>query len=280
MLLALLLLLAQSDAPAEAVLRSLEVTVIGEDGSRVPGLVPDEVVVLENGVARDVARVEPDDRPLHVTLLVDSSQEFQSTYRLQMLPAVEGFLETLPPGTELSVWTTGARPSLRYGPGTDPAAALRSLQRIITEGGNTVLDALVEATREVGTPEGERTAVVVLSSRTIEFSNRDRRQVVESARTQAGEFHVVQFLEGSADIQMQNSYSYVFSELTELTGGLYETPLSSMGVGDRMRRIGADLAGRYRIRYATLEGLEKRELEVEVARPDVKTRVIRRGDDQ
>jgi len=102
--------------------------------------------------------------------------------------------------------------------------------------------------------------------------------VVESARGQAGEFHGVHFLEGSADIRMQNDYSYAFSELTEQTGGLYETPLSSMAVTSRMRRIGADLAGRYRIRYATLEDLEKRELEVEIARPNVKTRVIGRGD--
>jgi len=273
-LLALTLLLAQSDGPAEAVLRRLEVSVLDASGDRVQGLVPEELVVLENGVARDVARVEPDTRPLSVTLLIDSSRSLRSVYRLQLLGAVEGFFEKLPAETRVAVWTTGARPSLRYGPGTDTAAALRALERVVPEGGNTVLDALVETTGDVGIPEGERTAVVVLSSNGIEFSSRDRRQVVDAARPQAGEFHVVYFQEGESDLEMQAGYSYVFSELTKRSGGLYETPLSSMAAADRMRRIGADLQARYRIRYATLEGLEERKLEVQVARPDVKTRVV------
>lgn len=278
MLLALALLLAQSDMPAEAVLRSLEVAVLDESGDRVPALVPEEVVVLENGVARDVSSVEPDTRPLSVVLLIDTSQFVRTTYRLQILEAVEGFLERLPAGTRLAVWTTGARPSLRYGPGTDLAAAVRALQLVVPEGGNTMLDALVETTRELGTPEGERTAVVVVSSEAVEFSSRDRRQVVAAARPQAGEFHVVQFREGDADQEMLSNYSYVFSELTKRSGGLYATPLSSMSVAARLREVGADLAGRYRIRYATLENLEKRKLEVEVARPGLKTRVVAPGD--
>jgi len=277
-LLALALLLAQSDTPAEAVLRSLEVAVLDESGDRVPALVPEEVVVLENGVARDVSSVEPDTRPLSVVLLIDTSQFVRTTYRLQILEAVEGFLERLPAGTRLAVWTTGARPSLRYGPGTDLAAAVRALQLVVPEGGNTMLDALVETTRELGTPEGERTAVVVVSSEAVEFSSRDRRQVVTAARPQAGEFHVVQFREGDADQEMLSNYSYVFSELTKRSGGLYATPLSSMSVAARLREVGADLAGRYRIRYATLENLEKRKLEVEVARPGLKTRVVAPGD--
>jgi hypothetical protein len=273
-LLALALLLAQSDGSARAVLRSLDVAVLDAGGGRVPGLVAEELVVLENGVARDVSRVEPDTRPLSVTLLVDSSQQLASAYRLHLVGAAREFLERLPPETRVTVWTTGARPSLRYGPGSDTAAAVRSLERVVPEGGNTVLDALVETTREVGAPEGERTAVVVLSSSAVEFSSRDRRRVVEAARPQAGEFHVVHFLEGDADQEMQGNYSYVFSQLTRQSGGLYETPLSSMAAASRMRRIGADLAGRYRIRYATLEALEERQLAVEVARPGVETRVV------
>jgi hypothetical protein len=279
-LLALALLLAQSGAPAEASLESLVVSVLDEDGEPVRGLVPEEVVVLENGVARDVSRVAPDTRPLHLTLLVDSSQILRGTYRLHLLGGIEKFLSGLPEGTDLHVWTTGARPSRRYGPGTDSAAAFRSLQRVMPEGGNTVLDALVEATREMEVGEGERSAVVVLSGRGVEFSSRDRRQVVSTARDLADEFHVVYFQEGDADVEMQTNYNHVFSELAKKSGGLYETPLTSLGADNRLARVGADLQARYRIRYATLEGLEERELEVEVARPDVKTRVVRSGGDR
>ena len=59
--------------------------------------------------------------------------------------------------------------------------------------------------------------------------------MVENARPQAGEFHVVHFREGDADVEMQANYSYVFSQLTKQSGGLYETPLSSMAAADRMQ---------------------------------------------
>ena len=63
--LALLALTPQAPAdlpPADT--RSLTVTVTDDKGGPVAGLRPDEVVVLENGVARDVSRVEPETRPL------------------------------------------------------------------------------------------------------------------------------------------------------------------------------------------------------------------------
>jgi len=258
--------------PAE--LHTVEVAVTDENGLALSGLVPEEVVVIENGVARDVARVERDDRPLRVAILVDSSQVVGTSFRMRVVDAVAGFLQRLPSGSHYTLWITGDRPEKRVGPTDDPALGLRSLQRVVPQGGNTVLDGLVYATRELKTEEGERSVVVAVTANGIEFSNRDRFQVVDQALPGAELFEAVQFHEGDADQEMRISYSYVLDELTKRTGGLFERVVSVMAVDRALQRISGDIAGRYRISYATLGDIEERKIEIQVARPEAKVRVI------
>ncbi len=84
-----LLLLAQAGS---ATVRSLSVAVSDEKGALVEGLTRDEVVVLENGVARELTLLEPDRRPLTLALVVDSSQPVSTAFRLQLVPAITEFL--------------------------------------------------------------------------------------------------------------------------------------------------------------------------------------------
>jgi von Willebrand factor type A domain len=268
----LLPMLLSAAPPAE--LHTVEVAVTDESGAAPTGLVPEEVVVIENGVARDVARVERDERPLRLAVLVDSSQTVGTAFRMRIVDAVAGFLERLPPGSHYTLWTTGDRPEKRVGPTDDPGLGLRSLQRVAPQGGNTILDAIVYATRELKVEEGERSVIVVVTGRGIEFSNRDRFQVVHQALPGAQLFEAVQFQEGDADQQMQINYGYVLDAITKRTGGRLERPVSVMGVDTALRRISGDIAGRHRISYATLGDLDERKVEVQVARPGAEVRLI------
>jgi hypothetical protein len=269
-----LLLALSLSAAAQAELQTVEVAVTDASGAALSGLVPEEVVVIENGVARDVSRVERDDRQLRLAVLVDSSQAVGTAFRMRVVDAVAGFLERLPAGSHYTLWVTGDRPEKRVGPTDDPGLGLRSLQRVAPQGGNTVLDGLVYATRELKAAEGERSVVVAVTSAGIEFSNRDRFQVVDQALPGADLFEAVQFDEGEADQDMQISYGYVLDAVTKRSGGLFERVVSVMAVDGALRRISGDIAGRYRISYATLADIEKREIEVQVARPGAKVRLI------
>ena len=73
-------------APAEA--RTVTVSMTDDKGGPVAGLRADEVVVLENGVAREVSRVEPESRPLTVAVIVDSSEPISSLFRLNVVDEV------------------------------------------------------------------------------------------------------------------------------------------------------------------------------------------------
>jgi VWFA-related protein len=266
---------ASAEAPAE--LRSIEVSVVDAEGRPVAGLTRDEVAVVENGVAREVTAVSPDARPLALTLLVDSSEPLGSLYRLHVVDAVAGFVARLPEGTRYSLWTTGDRPDKRLDFTDDRAAAASALKRVAPQGGNTLLDALVEASRELAKREGERTALVSVTGYGIEFSNYDRRSVVDLALKGGAVFYAVHFEDVKGELEQRHDYDYVLTTLAERSGGLHELTLSAMGLGPVLQGIAAQLAGRYRVSYATLPEVKPdARIEVSVARPGAKVRVARR----
>lgn len=271
-LMAALLLQAQP-APQAAEVRTVTASIVDDKGGTIPGLTREDVAVLENGVAREVASVDPDSRPLALALLVDTSEEIASNYRLQVTAALADFLRHLPEGARFTVWTTGDRPTKLTELGDDVPAAEKALARAFLSGGNTLLDALVEATRDLKKEEASQTAVVVVTGLTTNLGHRDRFTSAKEARKNADLFLAVQYEEGSGDNDARADYGYVLDTLTRQTGGVFETPLSSMGVGPALQRLSSFLQSRYRIRYATLTDLKDRKVEIQVARTGAKVRV-------
>ncbi len=261
-------------APDPAELRTIVVSISDDKGRPIQGLTADEVALIENGVARDVAELTLDARPLTLALLVDSSEAVGSAYRLNVVEAVLRFLSSLPPGTRYTVWTTGDRPTRILELTDTPGAAAMPLKRSYPTGGSTMLDALVEAARDLRKLEGQRSAVVAVAGSGIEFSNRSRERIVEEAQGGGTVFSVVQFEEGDAPFESRQSYDYVFSALTRKTGGLREFVLSSMGIEVALKKVASDLAAQYRLRYATLPEIKERKLEVQVARQGARARVV------
>jgi VWFA-related protein len=269
-------LLLQASTPADV--RTLDVWITDSKGAAVRGLVPDEAAVVENGVARSVTRMEQDHRPLTLAVVVDSSAPMGTFYRMHLVEPIVQLLNQLPEGSRFAVWVTGDRPQKIADWGDDVAAASRALKRTAPSGGNTVLDAIVEAAADLKQKEGERAAMVVVSGVGLGFANYERRQVVEKATASGATFMVVQFEEAgspaeSGDQQVTRlDYDYVFEGLTRQTGGLREITMSAMGVPNSMGRVVQALTAPYRLSYVTVPDLKERKVEVRVARPGVKVR--------
>ena len=274
--LAILALLCSQAAPtADAEVRAIWLTVTDDKGSAVEGLAAEDVVVLENGVARDIVAVNLDRRPLNLALLVDTSAAVAGAFRLTMVDAILGFLGRLPSGSKYALWTTGDRPTKLVDLTDDTSAASKAITRVVPQGGSTMLDALVEASEDLRkkAKEGERTVVAAVSAVGPEFSSRDRYRAVEAAQKNADLFMAVLIEEGQTDFDNRSSYDFVLSGLTKKTGGLYETTLSVMGLDSSLRKLGAQVRSQYRLSYASLPEMKSRKIEVKVARPGVKVRV-------
>jgi VWFA-related protein len=280
---ALLTLLQATPAPAEAQRRELTVTVTDDKGRAIEGLTADDIAVLENGVAREVTRVELDRRPLTLAMIVDTSEPMGTFYRLQILDPVLQFLSRLPEDSKFTVWTTGDRPTRIVDDySTDVAAASRALKKVFPRGGNTLFDTIVEASRDLAKREGERTAVVIVTGLGIGFRNYDRRQVVAEGKRSGATFLTLQFEEGRLPPGAERAghgevdstdYDYVLSSLAKDSGGRQESTLSAMGVGSTLARLGADLRGQYRLSYLGLPGVDDPKVKVTVAREGAQVRV-------
>ena len=281
LLAALLLLAPPSPAPAEEETRSVTVTVTDEKGTPIDGLVAQDLAVLENGAARTLTRVEKEERPLRLAVLVDTSEPMRDHYRLQILDPLLRFLGRLPKGTEFAVWTTGDRPNkvVDYGQGT--VAAAKALSRTFPTGGNTLLDALVEAAKDLQSKEAARSAIVVVTGTGIGFANYSKEQVVDLVRP-SGATVLAAEIEESGDAASRSQgevsrtdYDYTLGNLADATGGRRDIILSAMGTGHTLDSFAGELGAQYRLTYETVAGLKDkdRKVEVKVARPGAKVRI-------
>ena len=267
-------LLAQA-APATAPgteIRAITVTLLDEKRSEPVTVSAADIALLENGVGRDVVSFKPDTRPLSVAILVDSSANVGSAYRLNLVDAVVGLVARLPEGARYAVWTTGDRPTKIVDYTDDRGAAQGALKRVFPQGGNYMLDAFGEASsdlKKVGR-EGDRTAMVAVTETGIEFSSTDRYRAAEETAKNISLFLGVQIEVGEADFETRTSLSYVLERLARSTGGGYDVILSAMGIDGALKKASAHLRGGYRLTYATAADIKKRKLDLSVARPGTK----------
>ena len=259
--------------------RTITLSVVDAKGQPVRTLEAEDVSIQENGVARELTRLELDRRPLVLAVIVDNSEPVASAFRLHVVDAVTQFLLRLPEGTKYSIWTTGDRPLKVYDYGDNRAAANRALKRALPHGGNRVLDAIVEASRELKEREDARSAVVVVTGTGPGFSDYDRRQVVDLVEDLPVEVlsvvvgdGTIGALQSDDDLVGGVDYDYTLATLAKSSGGLRETVLSPMGVEHALRKLAAHLSGQYRATFLSA-GARDPDLGVAVALPGVKVRV-------
>jgi hypothetical protein len=121
--------------------------------------------------------------------------------------------------------------------------------------------------------------MLVITGVGIGFTSHTRQHVVDEVRRRKVPVMAIQFEErGSEEFQAAGSdqvsradYDYVLANLAK--SGVYERPLSSMGVGTALDKVLAALRGSYRATYTTPEARKPDKLEVQVARPGAKVHV-------
>ncbi len=265
-------LLLQASPPT--IVRTVRVTALTTKGAPVSELPVEELAVVENGVAREVVRVQRDNRPLALVVIVDDSLATGVGFRFDLVGAVERFLKQMPSGTRYSLWLTADRPTRVIESSEDPLEAGRALRRTAQRGGNTLIDALAEASRDVAKREAERTAVLAITGTGPEMSHRDKERAVEEALGNAETFLVVQIREGEQDFDGFEAQGYVVDRLTRETGGMLEDTLTTVGASKALDRVGAVLFAQYHLAYRTEPDLKQRKLDIKLARPEVRIQVV------
>src|SRR5262252_6557339 len=217
---------------AQALQRSLYVSVLDDAGNPVPDLGVKDFVVREDNLAREVLRVAPADAPMHVALLVDNSA-YTSRYIRDFREAAKEFVLGMTSGpvkNEVAIIGIAERPTLLADYTSDQKKLLSGVGRIFTQsqGGIYLLDAIYESAQALKKKEASRPVIVAMATDGQEFSNRYHDQILTALKGAGAAFHaVILGPPGAEDVRSTEGRerATALDEGTKTTGGRYDNVL-------------------------------------------------------
>jgi VWFA-related protein len=270
----------QTTRPSERRTQQVYVSVLDKSGKPVDGLTPADFAVREDGVAREVLRVEPATEPLTIAITVDDSQS--ATPYIQFLrDGLLGFVKRLDGKGEIALSTVAERPTSVVDYTKNTADLEKGIKRLFarTGAGSYLLDALVDLSKGLEKREAARPTIVVLNiDNGVEFSNLYYQNVLEALRKGGAALHVLSLgtPSSSNDDEIRNR-NMVIAEGTAMSGGRRDQVLAESGIPDRLLQLADELTHQYVVSYARPETLIPPEkLDVSATKPGLTVRAPKR----
>ena len=241
---------------AQALQRSMHVTVVDRAGHTVPGLGPRDFVVREDKATREVLHVAPADDPMQLALLVDDTPAagpYLLDFRAALAAFIRGVTDVGPGGNagkhSIAIFTLSSRPTVNTNYTTDHVALLKGADRVFPQQAThaTLLDGIREASEGLTKRHATRPVIVAVTTETEDASYSVYDQVLEALRDSGATLYVFG-VGGSAPDQQDRSI--VLGRGTADSGGRYETVLASTGLSARMAQLADQLTHQYLVTYA------------------------------
>ena len=253
-----------SPVAAQAIERSLWVSVVDQNGAPVSGLSNADFIVREDNVAREVLRVLPAAEPMQIALLVDTSQQARddiANIRQALPPFIDALTAPNDAGrrNEIALIGFGERPTILTDYTTDAAALKKGVGRIFaTQGsGPYLLDAISEVVQGFKKRDAQRPVIVAVAvERGRELSYRMYDQVLDPLKDSQAPFYaemIGQPRDGTSD--EERSRAIVLDRGTAETGGRRDQLLTSMALNAKLKQLADQLTHEYRVVYARPESL-------------------------
>jgi hypothetical protein len=238
-------------------------TVTDRHDEPLAGVKPEEFELRENGKSRPLLRVERDQRPLSVALVVDSSAAMGMAYTTDVIPAVRALLDRLPEGTRFTVWTTGDRPTQVVPFGSTPAQGEALMRNVSAGQVNAAIDTINEAARAFEHEQARRTAVIVLTTAGPGEANPGLESPRASLRPT--------YLALTVDLGPKNNQlDAMLTFLVERTAGVHHHVFSISSIATRYAKLLDFLDAQYRLAWQPAVDPRGARLEVRVRRKDTK----------
>jgi len=237
---------------AQAVQRSLYVSVVDQSGAPVADLGPSDFIVREDRVPREVLRVEHADEPMQVALLVDNSQAAEPYIRdyREALPAfIAALTDPAGPRNEITLVTLAERPTIITPYTSDATQLQKGVQRIfsLSGSGTYLLDAIIEVSQGIIKRHSPRPVILAIVSEGPELSDRPFAAVLDPLHDSGAAFHVVVL--GRPE-NRSHDRAVVLDGGTRASGGRYENLLMGTALTGTLKQIARDLTSQYRVTYA------------------------------
>lgn len=257
--------------------RGMFVSVLDDKGLPATDLTADQFVVREDGIRREVLRIRRATDPIDIALLVDNSQAM-SRFTNDLRTALLSFVQQMSGKNPTAIITFADRPTIATDYVVDMARLTRDVQRVFPQpaSGAYLLDAIVEVCQGIRVRQPGRAAIVAVLTEGPEFSNRHYTTVLDSLRDSGAKFDaLVVSIGADADVMSDGgrNRAIVLDQGTRLAGGQRVDLLTSMALGDSLKRLGAELSNQYLVTYSRPESLiPPDKIEVSVTRPGLVAR--------
>ena len=246
--------------------RTMYASVVDDKGQPVLGLNARDLIVREDGQAREILRVAKDDDPMQVALLVDNSVEMRDKVS-DLRKAVAAFITSLRPGVQVALLTLAERPTIVVGYTADKAALLKGVDRIVAyDAGNYVLDGIAEASEGLSKRTLARSVMVVVTGQGPELSYRHYTDALRPLRESGAALHAIMVTAANIEgvlhaVERGNpadsgggiggvGRDIVLGRMTKETGGRYEEVLSMSALTAKLQQLSNEISNQYRVTFA------------------------------
>jgi VWFA-related protein len=254
-------------------------SVVDRLGSPVKGLTPDDFVVRENGVAREVLRAGPATDPLRIAVLIDNSQEMRGDL-IDLRQGLRGFVNELDRRHNVAIIGFGGPPTVLTDYTSDLKRLETGISRLIARPGtgSYLLSAIIETSRGFRQHRATRRVMVVITAQGPEFSEISYQTVLGYVRESGAPLHsFVLMRDGvSPTDAAAQEVEMTIAVGTSMTGGRREDLLSAMAMTPRLQSLANELNNQYQVVYARPKALiPPKTIDVGVKRPDAVARAPR-----
>lgn len=217
-----------------------------------------DFTVREDGVAREVLRVERASSQMPVALIVDNTQAATNAIA-DIRRAVGAFFAAVDGLGPVALITVADRPTIAVDYTTSQKDLQAGVGRLFAQPGSgaTLLDAIRDAARGLAKREADRSAIVILTTENVEFSTLHYAQVLEALGGSGAQMHAVVLTNPRQSLRNDEARNRatVLDRGPRESGGVRIDVLASSAFEAQLTALAGILKSQYRVIYGRPESL-------------------------
>jgi VWFA-related protein len=259
--------------------RHVLVNVTGKDDAPVADLTAAEFKIREDGVAREVLRVQPATGPLSIELLLDDSDISQPAIN-EIRQGAASFVQQMFAAnsqTEIALMTFGDRPTVVVPATTSATTLAGGIDRLFGRKGSGayLLQAITDAAKTLSKKDTPRRVIVAFDMEDgQEFSNDSHESVttaLQNAKVTLWSIVLQEHRGLGLGGPEERERAIVLGDVTSASGGGNHAVLARQAIGKGFTWVATMLTSQLDVTYARPDALiPPKKLELDVTRKDVK----------
>lgn len=248
---------APSSTPADAVAKSILVTVLDEAGEPLRDLAAPDFIITEDGARREVIDARPNNEPLFVALLVDTARPVLASQfpTLELRRGLSAFGRRIlvgSPGSHISIFDIAMGGSVVVPFTPDLGRFTAWTERVVAsqQGAGVLLEAMAEASRQLMGKNSPRRVIVSVTFDAAESSAVTPQAVAEAVIKSGAAYWPVSIRGTGLNHRSVPLREVLFSVLPEPTGGLRVGGVSTQSLESMLDRVASALTWQYEVTYA------------------------------